>query len=185
MINPTMIIISGLPCTGKTTLGRQFSEKYKLPMISKDSIKESLFDSLGYSDRERSKKLGKATYPILYYFCEENLKAQKSFIVESNFSPEFDTQKMLKLKRDYSANILIIQCGCEGETLFNRFKERSESGKRHEGHVDHLNYEEFKGSLLSGHLDILDIGATVIKINTTNIDDIELKEVDDYLESTL
>jgi predicted kinase len=185
MNKSTMIIISGLPCTGKTTIGKRIAEKFNLPMISKDHIKESLFNSLGIRDREWSKKLGMATYPILYYFCEENLKAQKSFIVESNFSPQFDTQKMLKLKKEYLENVLIIQCECEGETLFDRFKQRSESGERHAGHVDHLNYEEFKESLLSGRIDILDIGASVIKVNTTNIDDIELKEVDAYLESTL
>jgi shikimate kinase len=48
----SLIIISGLPCTGKTTLGRKLAQDLSLPLICRDSIKESLFDSLGYSDRE-------------------------------------------------------------------------------------------------------------------------------------
>ena len=65
-----VIIISGLPCTGKTTLGHKIAKRYNLPFISKDAVKESLFDSLGCDTREWSKRLGQATYPILYYFME-------------------------------------------------------------------------------------------------------------------
>jgi adenylate kinase family enzyme len=63
-----MILISGLPCTGKTTLARKIAQKFRLPLISRDDIKESLFDSLGWHDREWSKQLGVASYQLLYYF---------------------------------------------------------------------------------------------------------------------
>jgi predicted kinase len=66
-----LILISGFSCTGKTTLARKIAEKYSLPLISRDDIKESLFDSLGYSDREWSKKLGIASYDLLYFFTEQ------------------------------------------------------------------------------------------------------------------
>ena len=185
MNNSKVIIISGLPCTGKTTLGREVAIKYNLPFISKDDIKESLFDSLGWGDREWSKKLGKSTYPIIYYFIEAQLKANKSFIVESNFNPEFDTEIFLSLKSTYSFDPFIIQCHSDGDILFERFKQRSNSGERHEGHRDHLNLDEFKGSLLSGKLDVLDIGAVVKDLDTSdlcNIDTLDLyRSLDDFL----
>ncbi|WP_425432548.1 AAA family ATPase [Hydrococcus rivularis] len=42
-----LILISGLPCTGKTTLARKIAQKLQLPLVCRDDIKESLFDSLG------------------------------------------------------------------------------------------------------------------------------------------
>lgn len=48
----SLIIITGLPGTGKTTLGRKLAEEFRLPFISKDDIKEFLFDNLGWKDRE-------------------------------------------------------------------------------------------------------------------------------------
>lgn len=57
-----LIIVLGPPCAGKTTLARRIAQEFQLPLIAKDDIKESLFDSLGWRDREWSKKLGRATF---------------------------------------------------------------------------------------------------------------------------
>jgi predicted kinase len=53
-----LIVITGLPGTGKTTLGRKLAEELALPFISKDDIKELLFDGLGWEDRAKLKKWG-------------------------------------------------------------------------------------------------------------------------------
>ncbi|MDP2629849.1 MAG: ATP-binding protein [Candidatus Uhrbacteria bacterium] len=177
MSKTLLIIISGLPCTGKTILGRKIAKEFRLPFVSKDDIKESLFDDLGWKDREWSKKLGVATYTILYYFMESLLSAGRSFIVESNFKPEFENERFLMLKKKYAFEPFQIMCKTKGEILFERFKIRSESGERHPGHVDHLNYEEFKETLLTGKLDSLDIGGTVFDIDTTDFDAIDYEKL--------
>jgi predicted kinase len=168
MKKPLLIIISGPPCTGKTTLGKKIAEEFNLPFISKDDIKESLFDSLGWNDREWSKKIGIASYQILYYYLEMLLKSGRSFIVESNFKPEFDNPKLNSLSQKYDFRPLQIQCRTNGEILFERFKKRVESGERHPGHVDHLNYYEFKDVLLKGKHEKLDIGGKFMEIDTTD-----------------
>ena len=47
MTKSLLIIINGAPCTGKTTLGRKLAKQLCLPFLSKDGIKEVLFDTLG------------------------------------------------------------------------------------------------------------------------------------------
>ena len=42
-----LVVVSGLPASGKTTVGRVLSEGLSLPLIDKDAILEALFDSLG------------------------------------------------------------------------------------------------------------------------------------------
>ncbi len=163
-----LIIISGPPGTGKTTLGKKIAKEFCLPFISKDAIKESLFNDLGWSDREWSKKLGGATYSILYYFIEQLLSANTSFIAESNFKPEFESEKFLDLKKKYDFAPIQIQCRTDGKILFERFRRRAESGERHPGHVDSQNYEEFKKILLEGKFEKLDIGGEIIDIDTTD-----------------
>ena len=133
MMKPLVIIVSGPPCSGKTALGLRIAREFSLPFINKDGIKELLFDSLGWEDREWSKKLGFASYRLLYYFMELLLLARCSFIVESNFAPELDTAQFLNLKQKCEFESLQIQCVTDGEVLFQRFKERSESGERHPG----------------------------------------------------
>ena len=82
MRNPILIIISGPPCTGKTTLAEKIAAKFRLPLINKDGIKETLFDTLGVGDRGWSSKLSVASYALLHYMAESVVKAGTSLIVE-------------------------------------------------------------------------------------------------------
>ncbi|BAZ10768.1 cytidylate kinase [Calothrix sp. NIES-4071] len=177
----SVIIISGLPCTGKTTLGRKLAQDLSLPLICRDSIKESLFDSLGWSDREWSKKLGIASYDLLYHFIDSLVSKNISLIVESNFKAAFDTEKYRKLQNQYGLKLIQIHCHTKGEVLLKRFKERSESGERHPGHVDHLNYEEFRATLLKGGYEILDVESTNFQVDTTDFNQVNYT----YLFETL
>ena len=61
MLLPALVLISGAPGTGKTTMGRHLATGLRIPYLGKDLIKESLFDSLGTKDREWSVKLGIAS----------------------------------------------------------------------------------------------------------------------------
>ena len=60
--NFLLIIINGAPGTGKTILGRKLSQELSLPLLSRDDIKESLFDNLGWRDHAWSEKLGGVSY---------------------------------------------------------------------------------------------------------------------------
>ena len=123
-----LIIISGPPGTGKTTLGKHIARELNLPFVHKDGIKELLFDKFGWSDRAWSRKVGIASYAVLYYFVEAQLSAGRSCIVESNFNAAYDTEQFLALKAKYDFEPLQICCMADGEVLFQRFKKRAASG---------------------------------------------------------
>lgn len=145
-----------------------------IPFVSKDDIKELMFDGLGWKDREWSKKLGLVSYDLLYYFAEALLRANRSFMIESNFKPEFDNPKFVALKEKYDFNVFQILCKADGDVLFERFKKRSESGQRHAGHVDTANYDEFKNTLLSGRCEPLAIRGRIIEIDTTDFNKVDV-----------
>jgi predicted kinase len=170
---PLLIIITGLACTGKTSLGHRLAAELHLPFVHKDGIKEILFDRLGWRDREWSKKMGRTSIELLYYFIEIQLKAGASLIAESNFKAEFANREFLELKQKYNFEPFQILCQTDGDVLFQRFRARSESGERHPGHVDHLNYDEFKPALLEGGSEALDIGGEILEVDTTDFQKID------------
>lgn len=185
MPQPLLIIISGPPCTGKTFLAKKIANQLRLPVITKDGIKESLFNDLGWSDRAWSRKLGMASFTLLYYFLESSLAAGVSCIIESNFKPAFDNQRFVALKEKYEFEPFQIMCKTDGEVLFERFKKRSESGERHPGHVDHLNYDEVKTELLKGSYEPLSIGGNVYEVDTTDFAVVDYEAVFSRLQQKL
>jgi predicted kinase len=168
MEKPLLIIISGLPCTGKTTLAKKIASRFRLPLVTKDGAKELLFDTLGWKDRAWSKQLSLASYSLLFYFMQAQLSVARSMVVEANFDPDVHTEKFQSLKGSWVFEPLQIQCIADGEVLYERYRQRGESGRRHPGHVDSETYEEFKPILLQGRLKPIPIGGEYIEVDTTD-----------------
>jgi predicted kinase len=173
MKKPLLIIVSGPPCAGKTALGRRLAKALSLPFINKDGIKESLFETLGWKDREWSKQLGRASSELLLFFAEAQLVATRALIIESNFDPTLATSRLLALKTKVDFEPLQVQCIAAGDILFQRFKARAASGERHPGHVDHLNYAEFQLTLTYPRHYTLEIGGSGIEVDTTDFQQID------------
>ncbi len=168
MSTPLLVIVTGLPGTGKTTLGRRLAADLALPFLYKDGIKETLFDSLGWSDREWSRRLGLASYDLLFYFLGVELAAGRSLVVESNFSARFATPRFLALKERHGFEPFQILCYATGDVVFERFRSRASSSNRHPGHVEGANMAEVEPIVRAGRADPLAIGGTLIEVDTTD-----------------
>ena len=144
-----------------------------MPFFCKDNIKELLFDGLGWQDREWSKKIGGASYDLLYFITESFLKVGKSLIVETNFNPKNATEKFLDFKKKYDFTPIQIRCIADGEILLDRFTKRANSPDRHPGHIDSENLEEFRPMLLQGKIEALNIGGELFDIDTTDFDKVD------------
>jgi predicted kinase len=163
----TLLVISGLPASGKTTLARRLAAELRLPLVGRDDIKERLFERLGWSDREWSKWLGVASWDLLYWFVETQLAAGQSCVVESNFNPEWDSERIDGLAVRFRARLIQFHCHAAGDVLVERYLDRVASGERHPGHADHVTIDEFRGRLLAAKPEPLAIAGKTVVVDTT------------------
>ena len=47
-----LIILSGLPASGKSTVARALQAAFPYPILEKDHMKECLFDTLGFQSHD-------------------------------------------------------------------------------------------------------------------------------------
>ena len=67
---PLLVVVTGPPAAGKTTVARGIAQRLRLPLVEKDTIKEALFDTLGTGDLAWSRRLGEATYGVIWALRE-------------------------------------------------------------------------------------------------------------------
>ena len=188
------ILVAGIPAAGKSTMAEAISERMKLPVISKDTIKELLFDNVGFQSRAEKVNLGIASMEIMYYAAGQLMKAGHPFILENNFeySSEYGIKSLIK-KYEYSA--LTITLTGDYNVIYQRFLERESSPDRHRGHVVNdcypekvgdslktlkakvISYENFVRGIEQRGFDAFCVDGGQIKIDTTDFSKINMEEL--------
>ena len=136
---PTCVCIAGMPASGKTTMAIQLSQKLGIVMFSKDSIKENLFDRLGFESRQEKVQLGLAAMDILYYAALQCLTAGQSVILENNFEDR-SLPGLQRLAEETGCQRITILFDGDTRTIYERFVKRDSSPSRHRGHVVNDRY---------------------------------------------
>lgn len=140
------ILVAGMPASGKSTVARYLSEQMKIPMISKDSLKEVLFDTIGFNSREEKKKLGVASAGLMFHMAEQLMLTGVPFILENNFENVTKPQ-IMELLEKYHYTAITVRLTGDYKKIYERFAKRDRSPERHRGHVVNDCYPEPEGSL--------------------------------------
>lgn len=172
MTEPALIVISGAPGTGKTTMARQVATTLRIPYLGKDLIKESLFDSLGTQDRDWSTKLGIASIELRFKLIESHLEAGQSVVAEMKYRKVFDVPRFRRLLIRYTFKTVEIHCETDRRVLHTRLKQRDESGERHPGHETAQMIEVIDKELADGTYGSLALGGCVIRVDTTDFEQV-------------
>ena len=159
MVLHGFVVVAGPPGSGKTTLARPLSQELQLPLLSKDAIKEALFDTLGSGDLEWSQQLGRASHRVMYAIAAETQGA----VLESHFWRGLAERDL----RALSTTIVQVYCRCPTELAAERYLHRIDSADRHPGHFPQHQAEEVTRSWREAGLQPLDLDGVLIEVDTS------------------
>ena len=147
-----LIVIAGMPASGKTTYARKLSRATGYPIVEKDSIKEELFDTLGFACYAEKTKLDVAATAVLLRVADEMLASDQSLILVNNFRDDAK-EALEKLIAKHNCRCVIVFFGGDSDVFYQRYVERDRRGVRHLGHVLQLRFPPQEGDALYHEMD--------------------------------
>jgi predicted kinase len=131
-----LLIVFGLPGTGKSTLSRLLSKKLGWLHLNTDIIREQLNLRGKYDNHSKER-----VYREMYEATKKQLTAQKSVIVDGTFYLKKHRQSYYDLAATYQCSIKWIEMQADDETVQSRI-----SKKRRYSEADFDIYEKIKAA---------------------------------------
>jgi predicted kinase len=160
-----VVLVSGAPGAGKSTLAAPLARALDLPLLGKDTIKERLADSLPDPNGDPmawSRALGGAAMELIWTLAAK----APAVMLEANFRPHsaYEREKLLGL----NAAIVEVYCRVPPQEAARRYGARSDGPDRHATHtLRHLSPE-----LLAEFDRPVGLGA-LIEVDTTQPVDVQ------------
>ena len=158
-----LLLITGDLATGKSTFSNILSQRYKVNVFCKDSIKEVLGDTIGFKNREENKKLFNASMKLMFFIFSEFAELGKDLILESNFHTE-ELEGLHEIARNNNYEVLTISLYGNVKILHERYMNRINEN-RHPAHLSATLdvFEDFKRC--SDYLTNVEKPGEVIRVN--------------------
>lgn len=180
-----LLLIMGDLATGKSTFSHILSKRYDTNVFNKDSMKEVLGDTIGFSNREENLKLSKATMELMIFIFSEFAKLNKSLILESNFH-KADLERLQKIAADYNYEVLVLVLRGDVNILHERYLNRMYNENRHPVHLSTTFdvFEDFKEYVELARKE--EISGNTIHINADDFsyqkDEALLAKIDEFMK---
>lgn len=125
-----IVIVSGPPASGKTTLARPLARQLGFALLCKDDIKESLYTSLAGApgDLAFSSRIGSAAMDLLWVLATQCPAA----VLEANFRTRSPGERAKLAALD--ARIVEVHCRVPLDEASRRFAQRAREERHHPAH---------------------------------------------------
>ncbi len=114
-----IILIAGLPASGKSTIATTLAKKFKATVLRTDLIRKQLFDNPTYSNEEKL-----LVYKVTFLIAEYLAKAGVTVILDGTFYKRDLRQKVYEVGRNTGTKVFMIECSAPETVIRERMERR-------------------------------------------------------------
>jgi len=122
MNRPLLVIVTGRPASGKSTLSHLLAREIKCPLISRDELKEGYVNTLGCPHHQLGDSANWPVYETFFDTIDLLTARNISVVAEAAFQHKLWAPRLTALKE--KTNIKIILCNAPPELTRQRFTQR-------------------------------------------------------------
>ena len=185
-----VIVLTGMPATGKSTICKALAEHFGYPVVEKDAIKEELFDTVGFTCYAEKRALDHGANGVVIHTVEQILKSGGSVIVDNNFD-DISGKRFSALLTQHAPKCVCVFLRGDLDVLHQRYTIRDNAHARHLGHVlqehypprpgDSLYYtmtrEEFYEKFMKRGMDSFVCPGGRLEIDTTDFAKVDAQQI--------
>lgn len=131
MSGPRLLVVSGLPASGKTTLATELAARLRWPLVTKDDYKAILLDAVPPAERDAAAATnGPLSFALMWHVAAVVLRAGGDAVLETHFYRPQSEAHIRELAGGHGAQLAQIFCEAPLDELNRRHAERVASGTR-------------------------------------------------------
>ena len=123
-----LILITGIPGSGKTTISQKLSRELRIKRISKDEFKLDYYEKYGFASNEEKHELDKLAEEQVYQEIVCRAQSGTDLIVDKWY---VDTDIIIQQVPKHVMNIICVQLSVSPQIAAKRYNQRINDGTRH------------------------------------------------------
>ncbi|MFL4909740.1 AAA family ATPase [Streptomyces sp. MMS24-I2-30] len=163
---PTLIVVSGPPAAGKTTLAHEIARVVGCPAICRDEIKEGMVHATPGFEPGAADELTMRTLPTFFGVLELLLKSGVTTVAEAAFQDRLWRPGLEPLRP--MARIRIVHCVVDPNVALERKQRRFEDNPVRRAHEDAPQGDAVAHALSHSEFNRVSIDAPWIEVDTTD-----------------
>ena len=121
MVEPTFIVVSGLPGTGKTYFCSKLAERLPFVTLESDSLRKTLFSSPSYSPQESNH-----LFQVCHLLIEKLLRKGIPLILDATNLSERYRERLYNIADRLDVKLILVRVEAPAEVIRERLKARQE-----------------------------------------------------------
>lgn len=180
MNKPLLIVVTGSPASGKTTLAHHLAAKIHCPLLSRDELKEGLLNTLDLAHAQLEPSADQVVYDTFFETIDLLLSKGISIIAEAAFQDKLWKPKLVNFSEKAAIKILI--CKTNPELIKSRFTNRFlNDPDRKKYHGDPSLSQGQSTSLVENYKPV-NMNTPTLQVDTTNDYHPSIEEIVNFIK---